>query len=145
MSRLNPSALAWRRFSRGLPDGVDSVEKALEAGRRSFEQWRTCLETANHFAWRVNSHVHRRAAGSNPENVFWRSLRLLSTGETLTAEAMGRTLEVHVDVVRRATKIFRKRNWVSTSRTYSKFQARGFSITPLGLEALERSTEPLEA
>ena len=145
MSRLNPSALAWRRFSRGLPDGVDSVEKVLEAGLRSFEQWRTCLETANHFAWRVNSHVHRRAAGSSPENVFWRSLRLLSTGETLTAEAMGRTLEVHVDVVRRATKIFRKRNWVSTSRTYTKFQARGFSITPLGLEALERRTEPLEA
>ena len=145
MSRLNPSALAWQRFSRGLPDGVDSVEKALEAGLRSFEQWRTCLETANHFAWRVNSHVHRRAAGSNPENVFWRSLRLLSTGETLTAEAMGRRLEVHVDVVRRATKIFRKRNWVSTSRIYTKFQARGFSITSLGLEALERSTEPLEA
>ena len=94
---------------------------------------------------RTHGHVHRRAAGSSPENVFWRSLRLLSTGETLTAETMGRTLEVHVDVVRRATKMFRKRNWVSTSRTYTKFQARGFSITPLGLEALERSTESLEA
>jgi hypothetical protein len=138
---VNASAMAWKRFSRGLPDGVDSVEKALEAGLRSFEQWRTCLETANHFAWRVNSHVHRRAAGSSPENVFWRSLRLLSTGETLTAEAMGRTLEVHVDVVRRAAKMFRKRNWVSTSSTYSKFQAREFSITSLGLDALERGAE----
>ena len=142
---MNASALAWRRFSRGLPDGVDSVEKALETGLRSFEQWRTCLETANHFAWRVNSHVHRRAAGSNPENVFWRSLRLLSTGEMLTAEAMARTLGVHVDVVRRATKLFRKRSWVTTSETYSKFQAREFSITAIGLAALERGAESLEA
>lgn len=142
---MNASALAWRRFSRGLPDGVDSVEKALEAGLRSFEQWRTCLETANHFAWRVNCHVHRRAAGSSPENVFWRSLRLLSTGETLTAAAMGRTLEVHVDVVRRAMKTLRKRGWVAANSTYTKFQARAFSITALGLEALERGTESLEA
>ena len=142
---MNASALAWRRFSRGLPDGVDSVEKALEAGLRSFEQWRTCLETANHFAWRVNSHVHRRAAGSSPENVFWRSLRLLSTGETLMAEAMACTLEVHVDVVRRAMKTMRKRGWVTTSETYTKFQAREFSITALGLEAIERGTELLEA
>ena len=142
---MNASALAWRRFSRGLPDGVDSVEKALEAGLRSFEQWRTCLETANHFAWRVNSHVHRRAAGSSPKNVFWRSLRLLSTGETLTAVAMARTLEVHVDVVRRAAKMFRKRGWVFTSSTYSKFQAREFSITALGLEAIKRGAELLEA
>jgi hypothetical protein len=142
---VNASALAWRRFSRGLPEEVNSVEQALEAGLRSFEQWRTCLETANHFAWRVSSHVHRRAAGSSPENVFWRSLRLLSTAETLTAETMGRILEVHVDVVRRATKLFRKRGWVTTSETYSKFQARVFSITALGLEALERGTESLEA
>ena len=142
---MNASALAWRRFSRGLPDGVDSVEKALETGLRSFEQWRTCLETANHFAWRVNSHVHRRAAGSNPENVFWRSLRLLSTGEMLTAEAMARTLGVHVDVVRRATKLFRKRSWVTTSETYTKFQAREFSITALGLEAIKRGVEHSEA
>ena len=142
---MNASTLAWRRFSRGLPEEVQSVEQALEAGLRSFEQWRTCLETANHFAWRVNRHVHRRAAGSSPENVFWRSLRLLSTGETLTAEAMGRTLEVHVDVVRRAMKIFRKRGWVLANSTYSKFQARAFSITALGLEALERGAENLEA
>jgi hypothetical protein len=142
---VNASALAWRRFSRGLPEEVNSVEQALEAGLRSFEQWRTCLETANHFAWRVNSHVHRRAAGSSPENVFWRSLRLLSTGEALTAEAMARTLEVHVDVVRRAAKMFRKRGWVTTSETYSKFQAREFAITTLGLEALGRGAETLEA
>jgi hypothetical protein len=142
---VNASAIAWKRFSRGLPEDINSVEQALETGLRSFEQWRTCLETANHFAWRVNSHVHRRAAGSSPENVFWRSLRLLSTGEALTAEAMARTLEVHVDVVRRAAKMFRKRGWVSTSTTYSKFQAREFSITALGLEALERGVETLEA
>jgi hypothetical protein len=142
---VNASALAWQRFSRGLPNDVTSVEQALETGLRSFEQWRTCLETANHFAWRVNSHVHRRAAGSSPKNVLWRSLRLLSTGEALTAEAMSRTLEVHVDVVRRATKVFRKRAWVSTSSTYSKFQAREFSITALGIEALERGAESLEA
>jgi hypothetical protein len=144
---MNASVLAWRRFSRGLPEEVNSVEQALETGLRSFEQWRTCLESANHFAWRVNSHVHRRAAGSSPENVFWRSLRLLSTGEALTAETMSRTLEVHVDVVRRAAKIFRKRGWVTASSTYTKFQAREFSITALGLEALERDAgaEFLEA
>lgn len=135
---MNPSALAWRRFSRGLPEGVDSVEQALETGLRCFEQWRACLETANHFAWRVNSHVHRRAAGSSPENVPWRSLRLLLSGGTLTAEMISRRLDVHVDVARRAMKSFREKGWVSSSESYTKDQPREFTITSLGRSALER-------
>ena len=136
---MNATALAWRRFSRGLPDHVDSVERALELGLRSFEQWHTCLETANHFVWRVNSHVHRRAAGSSPENAAWRSLRLLSSSKPLTAESISLTLGVHVDVVRRALKTFRERGWVTASETYTKYQPRAFQITGLGHQALERS------
>lgn len=135
---VNPSALAWRRFSCGLPEGVDSVECALASGLRSFGQWRTCLDTANRQAERVNRHVHRRAAISKPDNVGWRSLGRLSGGTAMNAEAISRQLGVHVDVVRRTLKTFRERGWVSSLEAYSRDQPRTFTITNLGRAALER-------
>ena len=45
--------MAWRRFSRGLPCEVDSVERALELRLRSLAQWQTCLESAKHHASRI--------------------------------------------------------------------------------------------
>ena len=138
MTTFNPTAMAWQRFSRGLPEVIQSVDQALESGLRSFEQWRSCLDTANHLAGRINSNMHRRAAGSHPDNVPWRSLKLLLSGEKLTCEAMSKTLEVHVDVVRRAMKAFRAKGWVATTATYTKEQARIFTITEQGLAALKR-------
>ncbi len=138
MTALNPAAMAWQRFSRGLPEEVRSVEMALLGGLRSFEQWRTCLDTANHLAARININIHRRAAGSSPVNVPWRSLKLLANGESMTAETISKMLEVHVDVVRRAMKTFRGKNWVTANATYTKEQPRVFTITALGQSALER-------
>ena len=132
--------MAWRRFSRGLPCEVDSVERALELRLRSFEQWRTCLDTANRQAERINRHTHRRAAGLNLDNVGWRSLRMLATGEPFTAEVIARSLHVHVDVVRRGLKSFRERGWLSSSKSYTREQPRVFEITKLGRLALERSS-----
>ena len=134
--------MAWRRFARGLPASITSVEDAIGSGARTFTQWRTCLDTANHFARRVNSHVHRRAIGSSPENVAWSSLRLLAGGQSLTADDISRVLDVHVDVVRRALKSFRARGWVQANPTYTKFAPRVFSITPQGSSALTRLEEP---
>lgn len=138
MTAFNPTTMAWQRFSRGLPEAIQSVDQALETGWRSFEQWRSCLDAANHLAARINSNMHRRAAGSHPDNVPWRSLKLLSSGEKLTCEVMSKTLEVHVDVVRRAMKAFRAKGWVATTATYTKEQARIFTITEQGQAALER-------
>ena len=137
-SGVNPSALAWRRFARGLPNEVDSVERALESGLRSFRQWRTCLDTANRHAERVNRHLHRRAAHSKPDNVAWRSLELLFRDQGRTAEIIARKLEVHPDVVRRALKTFRERGWVAASATYTRDQPRVFTITEFGRSALSR-------
>ena len=138
MTTFNPTSMAWQRFSRGLPETIQSVDQALESGLRCFEQWRTCLDAANHLAARINSNMHRRAAGSHPDNVPWRSLKLLSSGERLTCEVLSKTLQVHVDVVRRAMKAFRAKGWVATTATYTKEQARIFTITAQGLAALER-------
>jgi hypothetical protein len=134
----NPTALAWQRFSRGLPTEIQSVNAALESGWRSFEQWRTCLDTANRHTERINRHVHRRAAGVKLDNVPNRTLSLLSDGRPHIAEPMSRELDVHVDVVRRALKTFHKRGWVTTSPTYTRDQPRVFVITALGQSALER-------
>ncbi|NJK45451.1 MAG: winged helix-turn-helix transcriptional regulator [Pleurocapsa sp. SU_196_0] len=138
MKLESPTQFAWRRFSRGLPESVSSVEDALKTGQRSFAQWRACLETANHLAARVHSHVHRRGAGSSPQNVAWRSLRFLSDGESRTATEISRQLRVHPDVVRRALKRFRERGWVTSSQRYSRDEPRTFTVTVLGLAALER-------
>jgi hypothetical protein len=144
MTALNPAAMAWQRFSRGLPEEVRSVEAALVRGLRSFEQWRTCLDTANHLAARINVNIHRRAAGSSPVNVPWRSLKRLANGESLTAEAISKILKVHVDVVRRAMKTFRGKGWVTANATYTKEQPRVFTITELGLSALERISDEVQ-
>lgn len=137
-SGINAVALAWRRFARGLPSEVNSVERALETGLRSFSQWRTCLDTANRQAARVNRHVHRRAAPTKPDNVGWRSLTLLAKTEPRTAEGIARALEVHPDVVRRALKTFRERGWVAASATYTRDEPRTFTITALGRSVLDR-------
>ena len=137
-SDVNAVALAWRRFARGLPTEVNSVERALETGLRSFSQWRVCLDTANRQAERVNRHMHRRAAPTKPDNIGWRSLTLLSMTEPRTAEGIARALEVHPDVVRRALKIFRERGWVAASATYTRDEPRAFTITALGCSVLAR-------
>ena len=143
-SRINPntvnaSQLAWQRFSRGLPANITSVEIALETNHRTYEQWRICLDTANHFAARVYSNVHRRGMGDRPNKIAWRALRTLSSGQKLTAEELRLALGgVHVDVVRRAMKTFREKNWVISSETYTKFDPRRFEITELGRLALQR-------
>jgi hypothetical protein len=136
---VNPAQLAWQRFSRGLPANITSVEIALETNHRTFEQWRICLDTANHFAARVYSNVHRRGMGDRPNKIAWRALRTLSSGQKLTAEELRLALGgVHVDVVRRAMKTFREKNWVISSETYTKFDPRRFEITDLGRMALQR-------
>jgi hypothetical protein len=136
---VNPSHLAWQRFSRGLPENITSVEIALETNHRTFEQWRICLDTANHFAARVYSNVHRRGMGDRPNKIAWRALRALSSGQNLTAEELRLALGgVHVDVVRRAMKTFREKNWVTSSEKYTKFDPRRFEITELGRMALQR-------
>ena len=136
---VNPTQLAWQRFSRGLPSSITSVEQALETGSRTFEQWRICLDTANHFAARVYSNVHRRGMGDRSDKIAWRALRLLSSGRNLTAETLSLELGgVHVDVVRRAMKTFREKAWVVSSDSYTKFDPRRFQITELGRMALER-------
>ncbi len=129
---------AWRRFSRGLPPGVSSVEDALKTDRRSFAQWTACLDAANHFASRVKRNVHRRGAGGvRPESVAWRALKLLSSGQSLTAEQIARRIgRPHVDVVRRKLKRFGSRGFVTTSPTYTKFEPRRFTITARGRWAL---------
>ena len=137
-SSVNAVALAWRRFVRGLPTEINSVERALETGLRSFSQWRTCLDTAQRHAERVNRHMHRRAAPTKPDNVGWRSLTLLAKTESRTAEGIARALEVHPDVVRRALKTFRERGWVASSATYTRDEPRAFTITALGRGVLAR-------
>jgi hypothetical protein len=140
MNAFNPTTLAWRRFSKGLPPTVTSVNEAINVGLRSFEQWRTCLETANHHAERINRHVHRRAARVKPDNVARRTLRVLEDGQPHIADAISRTLGVHADVVRRTLKAFHQRRWVTTSQTYTRDQPRAFVITELGRAALEQQT-----
>jgi SOS-response transcriptional repressor LexA len=117
---------------------VVSVEDALETDRRTFAQWTACLDAANHFALRVKRNVHRRGAGgSRPESVAWRALKLLSNGQSLTAEQIARRIgRPHVDVVRRKLKRFRSRGFVTTSPTYSRFEPRRFTITARGRWAL---------
>jgi hypothetical protein len=134
-----PAQFAWRRFSRGLPSGVDSVESALKTQHRTFTQWTACLDAANHFALRVKRNVHRRGAGgSHPESVAWRALQLLSSGQALTAEEIARRIgKPHVDVVRRGLKKFHSRGFVTTSPTYTKFEPRRFILTARGRWALE--------
>ena len=137
-SGINAVGLAWRRFARGLPSEINSVEQALETGLRSFSQWRTCLDTAQRQADRVNRHAHRRAAPTKPDNVGWRSLALLAKTEPRTAEGIARALEVHPDVVRRTLKTFRERGWVAANATYTRDEPRAFTITALGRGVLAR-------
>jgi hypothetical protein len=51
---------------------------------------------------------------------------------------------VHVDVVRRAMKTFRGKGWVTANATYTKEQPRVFTITELGLIALERISDEVQ-
>jgi hypothetical protein len=77
--------------------------------------------------------------GDRPNKIAWRALRALSSGKNLTAEELRLALGgVHVDVVRRAMKTFREKNWVISSETYTKFDPRRFEITELGRMALQR-------
>ena len=138
--RLESGAqFAWRRFSRGLPAWVQSVEDALGTGQRSFAQWLACLDAANHYAERAHGSRQRRSAiGSRREGVAWRSLAQLSSGEALTAEQIAdRIGKPHVDVVRRGLKKFLRRRFVIASRPTAHLEARRFSITPLGQAILE--------
>jgi predicted MarR family transcription regulator len=137
-SETNAARLAWRRFARGLPPDVNSVERALETRLRVYAQWRTCLDTATRHVERANRHLHRRAARTKPNNVPWRSLAFVARQPNCTAETVARGLEVHPDVVRRALKRFRHRGWVAAARTYTRDAPRTYTITALGQGALER-------
>ena len=139
--RLETGAqFAWRRFSKGLPTRVQSVEEALATGQRSFAQWLACLDAANHYAERAHASQRRRGAiGSRRDRVAWRSLAQLSRGEALTAgEIADRIGKPHVDVVRRGLKKFLHRRFVIASRPTAHLEARRFSITPLGKAILEQ-------
>jgi hypothetical protein len=131
--------LAWRRFSRGLPSHVQSVEDALETGERCFTQWLACLASANHWSDRVHRSKHRRGSiDPRRKNVARRSLKLLSGGESLTAEQIAARIgKPHVDVVRRGLKKFLARGLVVARAANTPFEPRHFCITPRGKAVLK--------
>jgi hypothetical protein len=125
--------LAWRRFSRGLPASISTIEEAIASGARTLEQWNTCMDTATHLMRRSDSHTRSRVAIRKPDSIPRKVLHSLETGAELTADEISRAIGgAQIDVVRRALKQDLERGAVEVVGTRGISQSRVFAITDKG-------------
>ncbi len=121
--------LAWRRFSRGLPVSISTIEEAIASGVRTLEQWNTCMDTATHLMRRSDSHARSRVAIRKSDSIPRRVLQSLETGEELTADEISRAIGgAQIDVVRRALKHDVERGIVEIVGTRGENKSRVFAI-----------------
>jgi hypothetical protein len=121
--------LAWRRFSRGLPANIDTIEQAIASGARTLEQWNTCIDTANHLMRRSDSHARSRVAIRKPDSIPIKVRQSLETGAELTADEISRAIGgAQIDVVRRALKHDVERGAVEIVGTRGINNSRVFAI-----------------
>ena len=121
--------LAWRRFSRGLPTSISTIEEAITSGARTLEQWNTCMDTATHLMRRSDSHARSRVAIRKSDSIPRRVLQSLETGEELTADEISRAIGgAQIDVVRRALKHDVERGAVEIVGTRGVSKSRVFAI-----------------
>jgi urease gamma subunit len=124
--------LAWRRFARGLPASVSTIEEAIASGARTLEQWNTCMDTATHLMRRSDSHTRSRVAIRKPDSIPIKVRQSLETGEELTAEEISRAIGgAQIDVVRRALKHDVERGSVEIVGTRGVSNSRVFAIAEL--------------
>jgi hypothetical protein len=125
--------LAWRRFSRGLPASISTIEEAITSGARTLEQWNTCMDTAMHLMRRSDSHARSRVAIRKPDSIPIKVRQSLETGAELTADEISRAIGgAQIDVVRRALKHDVKRGAVEIVGTRGVSNSRVFAITEPG-------------
>jgi Fic family protein len=121
--------LAWRRFARGLPASISTIEEAITSGARTLEQWNTCMDTATHLMRRSDSHARSRVAIRKPDSIPRRVLHSLEAGEALTADEISRAIGgAQIDVVRRALKHDVERGAVEIVGTRGENKSRVFAI-----------------
>jgi Fic family protein len=121
--------LAWRRFSRGLPASISTIEEAIASGARTLEQWNTCMDTATHLMRRSDSHARSRVAVRKPDSIPRKVLQSLETGAELTADEISRAIGgAQIDVVRRALKHDVERGAVEIVGTRGENKSRVFAI-----------------
>ena len=121
--------LAWRRFSRGLPASINTIEQAIACGARTLEQWNTCMDTATHLMRRSDSHARSRVAVRKPDSIPRRVLQSLETGDELTADEISKAIGgAQIDVVRRALKHDVERGTVKIVGTRGVGKSRVFAI-----------------
>jgi hypothetical protein len=128
--------LAWRRFSRGLPASISTIEQAIASGARTLEQWNTCMDTATHLMRRSDSHARSRVAVRKPDSIPIKVRQSLETGEALTADEISRAIGgAQIDVVRRALKHDVDRGAVEIVGTRGVSKSRVFAIAKPGRTA----------
>jgi hypothetical protein len=121
--------LAWRRFSRGLPASISTIEEAIASGARTLEQWNTCMDTVTHLMRRSDSHARSRVAIRKPDSIPRRVLQSLETGEELTADEISRAIGgAQIDVVRRALKLDVERDALEIVGARGENKSRIFAI-----------------
>ena len=125
--------LAWRRFSRGLPASISTIEQAISSGARTLEQWNTCMDTTTHLMRRSDSHARSRVTIRKLDSIPIKVRQSLETGAELTADEISKAIGgAQIDVVRRALKHDLERGVVEIVGTRGENKSRVFAIADSG-------------